>query len=179
MNTAAQAIVPFRSRLIAGTIGAWLIYLAVDFLTHGVVMASYWRATAAYWRPPRELFLTIPISYAVFVAYCAALTWLLLRLYGDGLRVANGVRFGLAAGVFTSASFALGAYCIFRMPRSALVYWTASGAVESLFAGGVAAWVVLAARPWRRVSRVLLIFVVLMIVGVVLQNVLFPQPAAR
>lgn len=74
-------------------------------------------------------------------------------------------------------SSALGSYSLFRMPPSALIVWPASAIVEWAIAGAVAAWVLVAQRPWRRVALVFLTTVVLFVIGVVIQNLFFPTPA--
>ena len=110
---------PAGHTLLPAATGAWCIYLLIDFLTHAVLLAPYWRATESYWLPPRELFRMIPLAYTLFAIYCAALTWLLIRLYGNQPTLAAGLRFGAIAGLFLGASSTLGAYCVARMPSSA------------------------------------------------------------
>jgi hypothetical protein len=144
--------------------------LALDFLGHAVLLASYWRATAQYWRPPSELFRLIPVGYASFGVYCVGLVWLLVRLADGSPSVGGGLRFGAAAGLLYWGSFALGAFSVFAMPISAVLYWTLCGTVESAIAAAVAAWTFSAERPWRRVFWALLVALGIFGVGVLLQN---------
>ena len=157
--------------------GAWCTYLVIDFLTHAVFLAPYWRATATYWLPPLELLRMIPLAYALFGVHCLMLTWLLRRLYNGRLNLAMGLQFGTLIGLFFGVSLALGSYCVFRMPTSALVVWPASVTADWACAGGVAAWVLVAQRPWRRVGLVFVAALILFIAGVVIQNLFFPTPA--
>lgn len=151
---------------------AWCTYLVIDFLTHAVFLASYWRATESYRLPPRELFRMIPLAYALFAIYCAISTWLLIRLYGNQPKLAIGLRFGATAGILLGANSALGSYCVFRMPASALIVWPLSVTVASAGAGAVAAWVLVADHPWRRVGFVFGAAVLLFVLGVVTQNLI-------
>jgi hypothetical protein len=57
-------------------LAAWFAFVAVDFVSHGVVLAGYWRSTAEYWRPATELFHLIPLGYASAAIYCGGLYWL-------------------------------------------------------------------------------------------------------
>jgi hypothetical protein len=168
---------PLGRTFLPAVTGAWCTYLVIDFLTHAVFLAPYWQATAAYWLSPLELLRMIPLAYALFAIQCLALAWLLRRLYGERLNLATGLRFGTLAGLFFGVSFALGSYCVFRMPTSALVVWPASVTAGWAGAGGVAAWILVAQRPWRRVGLVFVAALVLFIVGVVIQNLFFPTPA--
>jgi hypothetical protein len=167
---------PVEHTFFPAATGAWCTYVVIDFLTHAVFLAAYWRATETYWLPPLELLRMIPLSYALFAIHCAVLTWLLRRLYDKRLNLATGLRFGMLAGMFFGISSALGNYCVFRMPASALVVWPLSAAADWAGAGAAAAWVLVGKRPWRRVGLVFLAALVLFIVGVVIQNLFFPTP---
>lgn len=166
-----------RSRLLPAALAAWLGYVVLDFLMHGVFLAAWWRVAEPYLLPPGEMLRLIPLGYASFAIYCAALTWLVARLYGERVGVTSGLRFGALAGLAWGVATTLAVYSIFRMPPGALVIWPASSVVESAAAGAVLAWVLAAARPWRRFGLVLCAAVVLFIAGVVTQNLLFPTPA--
>jgi hypothetical protein len=153
--------------------------IAIDFLTHGVALAGYWRATAEYWRPPQELFRLIPLSYGAFAVLCTVLTWLLARLYGREAGIGIGLRFGAVAGLLYSGVGAVGTYCVFRMPASALVVWTAAGTVLAAAACAAAGWTMGGPRPWRRAGAVLLLAIALLVAGVVVQNLLGSYSAGR
>ena len=176
MNDGANSR-PARGAFWAAATGAWCTYLALDFMAHAVFLASYWRATGDYWLPPLELFRRLPLAYAVFAIHCAVLTWLLRRLYQDRLNMGTGLRFGAFAGLIFGTSSALGDYSVFRMPPSALIVWPMSVTAEWASAGAVAAWVLVAQRPWRRVALVFLVALVVFAVGAAIQNLFFPTPA--
>lgn len=165
------------ARLLPAAVAAWFAYLVFDFLLHAMLLAQWWRATESYWLPPRELVRRIPFGYASFAIYCTVLAWLLRRLYGDHLNLARGLRFGAIAGLVSGAATVIGTYSAFRMPPSALVVWPVSIILDSTTAGGIASWVLVAGRQWRRVGVVVVAAVALFIVGVVIQNIFFPTPA--
>jgi len=164
-----------RSGVFPAAVAAWWSYVVLDFLTHAVVLASWWRSTQTYWLPPQELFNRIPIGYASFAVYCAALTWLLARMYGERAGVRIGLRFGAIAGLVFGLMSALGTYSLFRVPLPFFLVVPASTTVESAAAGAAAGWV-LQARPGRRLALVFGAGLLLIVVGVVAQNLLFPTP---
>ena len=166
-----------RPRLLPAALAAWLGYLVLDFLMHGVFLAAWWRAAEPYLLPTRDMLRLIPLGYASFAIYCGALTWLVARLYGERVSVIASLRFGVIAGLVSGAASTLGTYSALRMPPTALLIWPASVVIESAIAGALAAWVLVAERPWRRVGLVLCAGIVLFIVGVVIQNLFFPTPA--
>jgi hypothetical protein len=168
---------PLRAKLLPAALAAWIGYLVLDFLMHGVFLAAWWRTAEPFLLPPRDLLRMIPLGYASFGIYCGALTWALARLYGERLDMASGLRFGAVAGIVYGIASALAEYSIFRMPRMALLIWPASTVVESTIAGALAVWTLRAGRPWRRVGLVLGAAVVLFVIGAVVQNLLLPTPA--
>ena len=158
------------SAFLPAVMAAWLAYLAVDFLTHAVLLASWWTANAASFLPPMELFSRIPFAYLSFLFYCAALVWLLQRLLGARPALGASLRLaawaGLAAGVVT----ALGNYSVFAMPPSALIVWPVSMLAGTLAAGAAASSVLSVERPWRRLLLVFLAALGILVLGVLLQN---------
>jgi hypothetical protein len=141
-----------RYKITAAAVAAWLIYLAIDFLLHAVIFASWWKATESYWLSQQELFRRIPFAYVLFAIYCLVLTWLFVRIYGDRRTFGAALRFGAIAGLVFGASFL----------------------IESTVACGVANWVLDAERLWRRVGLVFGVTVLLIIVSVVSQNLFYP-----
>ena len=112
------------------------------------------------------------LGHLSFAIYCAASTWLLIRLYGSHPKVTTGLRFGASAGLFLGVASAMGNYSVFRMPISALIVWPASLTVESAGAGAAAAWVIAANRPWRRLALAFAIAALLLVLGVVIQTLI-------
>jgi len=161
-----------RSHLVAAALSAWLAYVAVDFLLHAALLASWWQTTASFWLPPFELFLRIPFGYGSFLIYCVALTWLLKHVDGHSVSVARWARFGTLAGLVYGTASVLAMYSVVPVPLSAMLVWPGSAAAGSAAAGAAAGWVVGAVRPWRRVGMVVLWMVIAVIVGIVIQNLL-------
>lgn len=166
---------PTGYKIMVAAVAAWFIYIAIDFLLHAVILASWWKTTEDYWLPPRELFRLIPYAYASFAIYCAVLTWLFVRIYGDRRTTGAAFRFGAIAGLIFGVSVVLANYSVFRMPGSSFLVWPASFLIESTSACATASWVLDAERPWRRVGLVFGAAVLLLMIGAVLQNLLFQQ----
>jgi hypothetical protein len=162
-----------RERTIAAAAtGAWWSYVVLDFLTHAVVLAGWWRATGEFWLPPLELARRIPVAYGVFAIYCASLTMLLIVVRGQQPPVPTGLRFGALVGLVFGVTSALGSYCLVRVPSSFLLVGPASTAIASAGSGAAAAWVLGGTRRWSRVGVLFAAGLALLIAGVVAQNVL-------
>ena len=156
--------------LLPAVVAAWFAYLVVDFMMHAVFLASWWRATERFWLPPSRLFERIPFGYTSFAVYCFALTWLMSRLYNHDINLIKGVRFGAIAGILSGVVFVLGTYSVFPMPPIALILWPLSSVLESTIAGGVAAWLLIAEHPWRRVTKVFGLSLAMFVIAIIIQN---------
>lgn len=167
------------SRLAQAMAAAWFSYVAVDFLTHAVVLAPWWRATESFWLPPMQLLRMVPFGYLSFALYAIGLVWLMPRLIGDRPRFPQAAAYAAAVGLLVGLSQALANYSVFPMPASALVVWPLSVILGSIGAGLAAASVLRAHRPSRRLLVIVLIALAVIIIGVVFQNLLFPTPADR
>jgi hypothetical protein len=170
---------PPLGQLVPGALAALWAFVTVDFLSHAVVLAEWWRATERYWLPPADLVRLIPLGYASFAIYCSTLTWLFIRLRGARSSLWSGLRFGAVAGLIAGTGSVLAIYSALRMPASALLVWPASIAAASAGAGAAAAWVAGAERPWRRTGLVIAAGLLFFVAGVIVQNTLLPTPADR
>lgn len=165
--------------MVPAAVAAWLTYVVIDFLTHAVLLSPWWRATESFWLPPMQLAKRIPFAYLSFALYAAGLVWLMARLLGSRPSTAHAARFGALAGLLVGVVQALANYSVFAMPPSALLVWPGSVALASVAAAVSGSSVFNARGPWRRVLLVLLVAVVLLVVGVVVQNLVFPTPTNR
>ena len=157
-------------KILPAFIGAWLGCLVVDFLLQAVFHTSWWRANESYWQPQGELFLRIPFGYTSFAVYCFVITWLIIRLNNNDIKITKGMKLGAIAGTVYGVLFVAVTYSVFSMPQITLIMWPLSIVIESTIAGGIAAWVLITGRPWRQVAKVFGISLIFFIIGVIVQN---------
>jgi hypothetical protein len=98
------------------------------------------------------------------------LTWVVYRLLRNDISLIKGMRFGALAGIGFGVTVVLGNYSVFNMPPTALILWPMSSVLVSTVAGGIAAWVLIAEHPWRRVATVFGGSLVLIFLAIVIQN---------
>jgi hypothetical protein len=163
---------PERPHIALATVAAFLAILVVDFITHAVLLSNWWRTTATFWRTLDELFRLIPYAYLSFLLYAAGLTRLLVFLKGPRPRIAVAIKLGAAAGAFIGVTNILAVYSVLPLPRSALLVFPLSFISDLAAAGASAALVLTANRPWRRLALLALAFFLLLLLGLVLQNLL-------
>ena len=157
------------TKVLQAFIGAWLGCLAVDFLWQAVFHMNWYRTNQSF-RVPSELFLRIPFGYTSFAVYCLTMTWLIFRLYTNDLSITKGMKFGAIAGAVYGVLFVSVTYSVFSIPEVTLIMWPLLNVIESTIAGGIAAWVLIAERPWSQVAKVFGISLAFFIIGFVVQN---------
>lgn len=166
-----QAPSSVRRTIVAG-LSAWFVFVAVDFLGHGVLLSGYWDATSQFWRPDDELFRLIPIAYATFLVYCFFLVWVLGRAFPNATRLVHGGLVGAGLALVFGIVGWLGAFTVLPMPWSAVVIWTAWGIVESAGAGMAAVRVLTSVRPLRQLGVVAAFAAGIVVAGIILQTTL-------
>ena len=154
-------------KILPAFIGAWLGCLVVDSLWQAVFHMNWYRTNESF-RLPSDLFLRIPFGYTSFAVYCFVITWLIFRLYNNGISINKGVKFGAIAGTIYGGLFVGVTYSVFSIPQISLILWPLLSAIESTIAGGIAAWVLIAERPWSQVAKVFGISLVFFIIGFII-----------
>ena len=119
-------------RIVLAVVAVFIAWSALDFVMHGLVLASSYEATARLWRPMNEmkmgvLYLAVLINALAFVCIYA----LLVAEKGIG----SGVKYGLLFGLGTGFSMGFGTYSFMPIPLYMAVAWFIGTLVETLVGG--------------------------------------------
>ncbi len=119
-------------RIVLAILAVFVAWSALDFVIHGLILASSYEATARLWRPMNEmkmgvLYLAVLINALVFVCIYA----LLVAEKGIG----RGAKYGLLFGLGTGFSMGFGTYSFMPIPLHMAVAWFIGTLVETLVGG--------------------------------------------
>jgi hypothetical protein len=119
-------------RIVLAVLAVFVAWSAMDFVIHGLILASSYEATAQLWRPMNEmklgvLYLAVLINALAFVCIYA----LLVAEKGIG----SGVKYGLLFGLGTGFSMGFGTYSFMPIPLYMAVEWFVGTLVETLVGG--------------------------------------------
>ena len=119
-------------RIVLAVVAVFIAWSALDFVMHGLILASSYEATARLWRPMNEmkmgvLYLAVLINTLAFVCIYA----LLVAEKGIG----SGVKYGLLFGLGTGFSMGFGTYSFMPIPVYMAVAWFIGTLVETLVGG--------------------------------------------
>jgi hypothetical protein len=165
-----------RKRFIQITMLAWLAVISLDFLMNAGLLARFYNWDLPGFLSPLKMFQYIPLGYACFLLWSILLVWLMTRLSVSGFRA--GAIFGLKVGILLAVAGFLGQMSVFDFPAWMLLLWIVPNTLSFTVAGAVAGTGLAAARLRPLALRVVALFLVCLVGGIVLQNI-GPNPAAK
>lgn len=178
MSIPAIAVIPplTRRRLLEITALAWFAVIGLDFFLDAGLLARFYHWDLPGFLPPLKMFLYIPFGYAAFLLWNILLVWLMTRLSVCGFRA--GAIFGLKVGILVATAGFFGQLSIFAFPARMLLLWLVANTMIFTIGGAVIGATLAAAslRPLAR--RVVVLFLVCLIGGIILQNI-GPNLAAK
>ena len=110
----------------------------LDFLIHGVLLASVYTSLASLWRPDMNSKMWI-MWIVTFIG-----SFLFSFIFSKGYEnkgIGEGLRYGFYIGVWMSTGFAYGTYAMIAIPYSLALQWFIYGVIEYMIAGAVLALV--------------------------------------
>jgi len=156
-------------RLVRITALAWLAIVSLDFFLNAGLLARIYRWDLPGFLSPLKMFQYIPLGYAAFLLWSILLVWLMKRLSIAGLK--RGAGFGLTVGILCAAAGFFGQLSIFALPVWMLFTWAVVNTL-SFTIGGAVVGAGLASPNLRRLTlRLVALFLVCLVCGIVLQNI--------
>jgi hypothetical protein len=127
-----------KSSLLA-ILAVFVLWSAMDFVIHGLVLASPYAMTPQLWRPMIEMkmgvmYLTVLIAAASFVAIYA---WFITDKC-----VKTALRYGLVFGIGSGVSMGYGSYSVMPLPYEIALGWCLGAIIEAVAAGWVTGMIV-------------------------------------
>ena len=126
-------------KTIVAVLAVFVVWSALDFLIHGLILKSSYEATARLWRPMTEMkmgVMHLAVLIASFAFVCIYARLLAKRGVGTGLEY--GLWFGLAAGV----SMGYGTYSVMPIPYHMALTWFLGSLAQGAVGGVITGWII-------------------------------------
>ncbi len=160
-------------RFVLTTFLAWLVFLVLDFLTHAVLLNSFWAQHYQALKSQDELFRLIPFGYLSFLILTFMFGWLYARLFKSDGDVKKGLVFGaIGGGLFALSNF-FGWYSFLDLPILFLILASLGYFVEISGVGLVFGYLLHPSFIKKRVWIIVSVIVFGLFLGIVLQNIAF------
>ncbi len=126
-------------RTVLAVLAVFVLWSAMDFVIHGMVLASPYALTPQLWRPMAEMktglrYLTVLIAAASFVGVYA---WFIADK-----SVKTAVRYGLVFGIGSGISMGYGSYSVMPLPYQIALGWFLGSLIEAVAAGWITGMIV-------------------------------------
>ncbi len=126
-------------RTLLAVLAVFALWSAMDFVIHGLVLASPYAATPQLWRPMAEMktglmYVTVLIAAASFVGIYA---WFIADK-----SVKTAVRYGLVFGIGSGISMGYGSYSVMPLPYQIALGWCIGTIIEAVVAGWITGMIV-------------------------------------
>lgn len=126
-------------RTLLAMLAVFVLWSAMDFVIHGLVLASPYASTPQLWRPMAEMktglmYLTVLIAAASFVGIYA---WFIADK-----SVKTAVRYGLVFGIGSGISMGYGSYSVMPLPYEIAFGWFVGSLIEAVAAGWITGMIV-------------------------------------
>jgi hypothetical protein len=126
-------------RTVLAILAVFVLWSVMDFVIHGIVLASPYALTPNLWRPMTEMkmglmYATVLVAAAVFVGIYS---W-----FVADKSVSTAVRYGLVFGIGSGMSMGYGSYSVMPLPHAIALGWCIGTVIEAVAAGWVTGMIV-------------------------------------
>ena len=126
-------------RLVAAAIAGTVFDMAYGFVVYGMLLANQFAAYPGVYRPADDTSHMPVLAAGVFIGACVA-AYIYAKGYEGGSGAAEGLRFGMALGVFVGGYSTLVNWAVLNIGRTlalsmaavAVVEWTLIGLIIGL-----------------------------------------------
>jgi len=121
-------------RQLLAMLAVFVAWSIMDFVIHGIILASAYANSSQLWRPMMEMkmglmYTTTLVASIVFVGIYA---WFI-----SDKSVKRGVLYGLVFGIGQGMSMGYGSYSVMPLPYTIAFVWFLGSVVEAVVAGWI------------------------------------------
>ncbi|MEW6338311.1 MAG: hypothetical protein ACOY3Y_18190 [Acidobacteriota bacterium] len=119
-------------RILLAGLAAFVVWEVLDFVIHGVILASTYATLPALFRPQQEMkmgVMTVVVLLAA-LSFAAAYGW-----FVGPKSVATGLKYGLVVGLGAGVAMGYGSYSAMPIPYVMALTWFLGSWVEYAVAG--------------------------------------------
>ena len=151
---------------------AWMLFIGVDFLFHASIFASLWKENIAGIKSLDNLAILIPAGYGSFLLFTVLIGYVYIRIFPVKPTLKKAFKFAIIFGALFSLSNLLGQFSYVAIPLKHLLFFNFVYFIEIVIVTLSLQFTLFTSKLKKVVWVSFLMFFILIITGVVLQNVL-------
>lgn len=124
-------------RVALAAVSAWVLYLGLGFLVHGVLLKDTYMQYVGVMRPEAQANAILPIAFGGALVGFFAFAYAYAKGYEGGNGLQEGLRFGVLVGILLCAFGSVWDYMMWPIGRLLLAAWLIDFVVEFAIYGMV------------------------------------------
>lgn len=127
-----------KTRWVLTAVAVAVATTILDLFFHSIVLSGAYAQIASTMRPQEAMGRLMPLGWASTLILSFILVYLYHRGYeGKGSPLAEGLRFGLVIGLFSSIPMAAWCYVVFPISPTVAIGWFLITMIDMLAAGAI------------------------------------------
>ena len=126
-------------RTLLAILSVFVLWSVMDFVIHGLVLASPYALTPQLWRPMEEM--KMGLMYATVLVAAAAFVCIYALFIADK-SVRTALRYGALFGIGSGVSMGYGSYSVMPLPYEIALVWFLGSLIEAVAAGWITGMIV-------------------------------------
>jgi hypothetical protein len=119
-------------KILLATVAVFVVWSALGYVIHGIILGPSYSATASLWRPTGEM----KMGLMYLVGLISALTFVVIfGLFFAKKTVFSGLKYGLIFGAGTGISMGYGSYAVLPIPYHMALTWFLGAVIEAAVGG--------------------------------------------
>lgn len=119
-------------RFFLAALAVLVLIFALDFIIHGLILSSTYKALSNIWRP--DMMSLIWIIYIGYFLFAIIFTYIFYKGFEDK-GILEGIRYGFIIGILINGIGAFGQYVTYPIPLSLAIQWFIYGTIEYIICG--------------------------------------------
>ena len=134
-------------RFLFASIIVFIVFEALNYLIHGLILAGAYEATMDLWRA--DMNQTMWIIYLGDLVRAFLFVFIFIKGY-ENKGWAEGLRYGFWIGLYVSIGMAFGEYAMYPIPLMMAVQWFVYGVIQLIICGIVTALIYKSAKKAKK-----------------------------
>ena len=118
------------TRVAMAALAAWVLYMAMGYLVHGVLLKDLYMQYTGVMRPEAQAQAILPVNFGVVLVGFFAFAYAYAKGYEGGNGLQEGLRFGVLVGIMLCTFGTIWEYMVWPVGRRLLAAWLIDYIVE-------------------------------------------------
>ena len=124
-------------RVAMAAVAAWVLYMGMGFLVHGILLRDLYLEYAGVMRPEAEANAILPVNFGMVLVGFFAFAYAYAKGYEGGNGLQEGLRFGVLLGIMLCTFVTIWQYMVWPAGPRLLAAWLIDYIVEFALYGMV------------------------------------------